>query len=222
MKTGFRPRRPRRLLFTAAIVIAALTVLGVVHAVPRSEARPRTPAPAATLRLVTYETAPAKAVAGRPAEVGAGGAGAAVRSQLAALAWAGADAALVHWGGPSTVGDRKLAALLAGIRVARVDVQAAVLITGRSSAVGPQLRALAKLRARSPGYLHIRSRPVVFVAPGEQARRSCAQARRVRAAARGLWLGQAALPATRAAVRPPMRGSGTRRSRGRRAPAGRS
>jgi hypothetical protein len=174
------------------MVFAGLIVLSVVHAVPRSEARPRTATPATTLRVVLYETAPAEAVAGRPAAVGSGGAGARVRSQLAALAWADADAALVHWGGPSTIGDQKLAAVLAGIRSARAEVRAAALIEGRSSALRLQLRSLAKLRARSPGYLHIRSRPVVFVAPGEQSRRSCAQARRVRAAARGFWLSQAA------------------------------
>ena len=174
MESGFRPRRPRRLLLTVAIVMAALTVLGVVHAVPRSEARPRTPAPAATLRVVMYETAPAKAVSGPAGRGRRGGAGAAVRSQLAALAWAGADAALVHWEGPH--GRRSEAG-----RTARGNPppRARTCRPQRSSRAAEcsartLLRRLGKCGRRHRATSTSSSRPAVFVA-WRKAHRSCAR-----------------------------------------------
>jgi hypothetical protein len=169
-----------------------LTALGVVSAGARSDA-PRGHARAVLpLRAVMYETAPTKAKAGRPAAAAVGRGVAAVRSHLAALKWARADAAIVRWHGRGTASDRKLAALLAGIVSTRAHVRAAALIDGARGNARAQVRALARLRVASRGYLRIRSRPAVFVAPADRSLRGCAQARRWRAAARGLWLVQAA------------------------------
>jgi hypothetical protein len=178
----------RRLGAVALALAVGLAVLGVVSAGARSQA-PRAGAKGVvSVRAVMYETAPGKAKAGRPAAAAGTGA---VKSHLAALAWAHADAAIVRWHGPRTASDHTLAAVLAGIVSTRAHVRAAVLIDGARSGAKVQLRALTRLRGKSRGYLHIRSRPAVFVALANRSLRGCAQARRWRAAARGLWLAQA-------------------------------
>jgi hypothetical protein len=182
----------RRRLWSAALAVGlGLTALGVVSAGAHSDA-PRVGAKAVPLRVVMYETAPTKAMAGRPAAAAVGRGVPSVRSHLAALAWARADAAIVRWDGRGTTSDRTLAAVLAGIASTRAHVRAAALIDGARGSARAQLRALARLRVASRGYLRIRSRPAVFVALADRSLRSCAQARRWRAAARGLWLAQAA------------------------------
>ena len=147
----------RRRLWIAALAVGlGLTALGVVSAGARSDA-PRGHARAVLpLRAVMYETAPTKAKAGRPAAAAVGRGAAAVRSHLAALAWARADAAIVRWHGRGTASDRTLAAVLAGIVSTRAHVRAAALIDGARGNARAQLRALARLRVASRGYLRIR------------------------------------------------------------------
>ena len=95
-------------------------------------------------------------------------------SHLAALAWARADAALVHWNGRGTASDRQLAALLAGTASPGSQVHAAALIKSVRGSARTLLRRLGKSRATSPGYLHVQSRPAVFVAL-RKAHRTCAR-----------------------------------------------
>jgi hypothetical protein len=190
LEAGNRSGRPKRLLILASIAIAGLTVLGAVSALARSHAPHGGAATLAPLRVVIYETAPGKTVKGRPAAAGGGGT---VSSHLAALAWARADAVLVHWNGRRTASDRQLAALLAGTASPGTQVHAAALIKSVRGSARTLLRRLAKSRAASQGYLHIQSRPAVFVAL-RKAHRSCARAHRWRAAARAWWLGLAAFP----------------------------
>src|SRR5882762_8992010 len=103
----------RRRLWSAAVAFGlGLTALGVVSAGAHSDA-PRVGAKAVPLRVVMFETAPTKAMAGRPAPAAVGRGVPSVRSHLAALAWARADAAIVRWDGRGTASDRKLAAVLA-------------------------------------------------------------------------------------------------------------
>ena len=90
----------RRRLWIAALAVGlGLTGVGVVSAGARSDAPRGAARPALPLRVVMYETAPPKAMAGRPAAAAVGRGAAAVRSHLAALTWARADAAIVRWNG---------------------------------------------------------------------------------------------------------------------------
>lgn len=172
-------------------MVLALCVLGGVAALARSSA-PRGVEATPTLRLMMYETAPARSVAGRPASIPISGAGARVRTDLASLAWADVDGALVHWDGRGTASDQKLAALLAGIVSLHSQVRAAALIRSVRGSARARVRALARLRS-SPGYLRIAGRPVVVV-QRKASRRSCAEVRHWRAAAQGWWLAMAAFP----------------------------
>jgi hypothetical protein len=182
----------RRRLWIAALAVGlGLTALGVVSAGARSNAQHGAARSELPLRAVMYETAPTKAMSGRPAAAAVDRGAAAVQSHLAALTWARADAAIVRWDGRGTASDRKLAAVLAAIASTRAHVRAAALIDAARGSARAQLRALARLRVASRGYLRIRSRPAVFVALADRSLRSCAQARRWRAAARGLWLARA-------------------------------
>lgn len=176
----------------AVVAALGLTALGVVSAAARSDVSHVAARPVVPLRAVIYETAPLKAKAGRPAAAAVGRSAAAVRFHLSALTWARADAAIVRWNGRGTASDRTLAALLKGIVSTRAHVRAAALIDRARGGARAQLRALARLRVASRGYLHVRSRPAVFVALADRSLRSCAQARRWRAAARGLWIAEAA------------------------------
>ena len=164
----------RRRLWIAALAVGlGLSALGVVSAGARSGAPHGAARPVLPLRVVMFETAPTKAKVGRPAAVALGRGVTAVRSHLAALAWARADAAIVRWGGGGTASDRALAAVLAGIVSTRAHVRAAALIDGAHGSARAQLRALARLRA-SRGYLRIRSRPAIFVALADRSLRGCA------------------------------------------------
>jgi acid phosphatase len=69
-------------------------------------------------------------------------------------------------------------------------VRAAVLINRLRGTEALQIKALAARWASARGYLHIGSRPAVFVALADRAQRDCAAARRWRAAAAGFWLAQ--------------------------------
>jgi Calcineurin-like phosphoesterase len=185
---------PKRRLWIAALAVGlALSALGVSTAGARSDAPNRVARAALPLRVMMYETTPAKVKAGRPGPAVVGHTATTVRSHLAALAWARADAAIVRWNGHGTAGDRTFAAVLASIVATHAHVRAAALIDRARGNARAQVRALARQRMKSRGYLRIRSRPAVFVALADSLR-SCAQARRWRAAARGMWLGQAAFP----------------------------
>ena len=70
-------------------------------------------------------------------------------------------------------------------------MRAAALINRLRGTEVSQIKALASRRASARGYLHIGSRPAVFVALANRAQRDCAAARRWRAAAAGFWLAQA-------------------------------
>jgi hypothetical protein len=73
-------------------------------------------------------------------------------------------------------------------------VRVAALIDRLQGSEVAQVQALAARRASARGYLHVGSRPVVFVALADRVRRDCAAARRWRAAAAGFWLVQATFP----------------------------
>ncbi|MDX6540937.1 MAG: hypothetical protein QOI71_2547, partial [Gaiellales bacterium] len=179
-----------RRLSALGALLSALLVMGVVSAVARSDGRQSAAAVVVPLRAIVYATAPAKVIPGRPAAIRVDS-GAPVQSHLAALAWAGADAAIVRWNGRGTVSDRNLGALLAAIASSSTHVRAAALIDGGRGDVRTLLGALARLRGAARGYLRVGTRPAVFVG-GEGSYRSCGPARRLRAAARGLWLAQGA------------------------------
>ena len=186
---------PKRRLWIAALVVGlALSALGVSSAGARSDAPNRAARAALPLRVVMYETTPAKQKAGRPGPAVVGHAATTVRDHLAALAWARADAAIVRWNGHGTASDRTFAAVLARIVSTHAHVRAAALIDRAHGNARAQVRALARQRVKSRGYLRIRSHPAVFVALADRSLRSCAQARRWRAAAHGMWLGQATFP----------------------------
>jgi hypothetical protein len=184
----------RRLWVAALAVGLMLSALGVVTAGARSSAADRAARAALPLRVVMYETTSSKPKAGRPGPTTVGHAATTVSSHLAALAWARADAAIVRWNGKGTGSDRAFAEVLAKIVSTHAHVRAAPLIDRAPGNARAQVHALARLRVKSPGYLRIRSRPALFVALVDRSSRSCAQARRWRAAARGLWLAQAAFP----------------------------
>ena len=94
------------------------------------------------------------------------------------------------WSRPGFADDRALRAVLAAGEAHRRHVRVAVLIDRRRGTEVSQFKALAARRAYARGYLHIGSRPAVFVALANQAQRDCAAARRWRAAAAGFWLAQ--------------------------------
>ena len=185
-------RRPALHVLLLVFAILGLSVLGGVAAVARSHT-PRGPVATPVLRLMTYETVLGKSVRGRPVAMRVGSTAARVRADLATLAWARADGVLVHWSGRGTASDRRLGALLAGIISSRTQIRAAALIKSVTGSARARMRSLARSRASSAGYLRIGSKPVVFVAL-RPVRRSCAQVRRWRAAAKGWWLAMAAFP----------------------------
>ncbi|MDP9259040.1 MAG: hypothetical protein M3Q31_21180 [Actinomycetota bacterium] len=150
----------------------------------------------APLRAVLYLTAPVRLgpLGGRPAPPLLLHGQAAVERDLAALAWARADAAVVPWATPGSAADARLAALLAAISSTRAHVRVAALIDRPRGTAAAQLRALVTSRARSRGYLRVGSKIAVFVALADHSRRGCAQASRWRAGGRGLWLVQATFP----------------------------
>jgi acid phosphatase type 7 len=181
--------RMRRFWLAALAVGLTLSAVGVVTAGAPSSHAARAALP---LRVVMYETSSSRPKPGRPGPT-VGHAATTVASHLAALAWARADAAIVRWNGQGTASDRTFAAVLAKIVSTHAHVRAAPLIDRARGNAWAQVRALAELRVKSPGYLRVRSRPAMFVALAQRSR-SCAHARRWRAAARGLWLAQAAFP----------------------------
>jgi hypothetical protein len=172
-----------------AVLISAV---GITQShVARSTAKIRTP-----LRAVLYRTAAVRpgALAGRPAPQRVLRGQAALRLDLRALAWARADAVVVPWAAPGSAADARLAALLGAISSRRAHVRVAALIDQRHGTQAAQLGKLLRSRARSREYLRVGSKIAVFVGLADHARRGCAQARRWRAAGRGLWLVQAAFP----------------------------
>ena len=181
-----------------AIGGAAVTALGLaalVLATGSLEARPAQAQPNARtpLRAVFFVTAPnsGKALAGRPAPTGPQSGAAALKAQLAALDWAGAAGAIVPWSRGSSA-DRRFGKVLAAVASRKAHVRVAALIDrGRAAA---QIRALARSRARSRSYLRIGSRSAVFVALSNRRLRTCAAARRWRAAAKSFWLAQGTFP----------------------------
>ena len=94
------------------------------------------------------------------------------------------------WSRPGFAADRALRAVLAAGASHGRRVRAAVLINRLRGSELAQIQVLASRRASARGYLHIGSRPAVFVALANRARRDCAAARRWRAAAAGFWLAQ--------------------------------
>ena len=183
--------RPLRRCAVAFAVVSALMVLGP-HAgsVEGRALLPRAPSHAtsqAPLRAVFISGAPAHGVHGRPAPLGAS----AVAGPLAALRWARADAAIVPWFRPGSAGDRSLRALLAAGAGTLPPLRVAAVIHRRTGSEASQMKALAERRTSAPAYLHVGSRPAVFVALADRGARDCAAARRWRAAAVGYWLAQA-------------------------------
>jgi hypothetical protein len=194
MKGHVQSLLKRRIWIAALAFGLALTALGVANAGARSDAPNRVSRSALHLRVVMYETDPGKAKAGRPGPLTVGHAATTVQAHLAALAWARADAAAVRWHGRGTASDRTFATVLGQVVSTHAHVRAAALIDRAPGNAWAQVRALTRLRTKSKGYLRIHSRPALFVAPADRSSRNCAQARRWRAAARGMWLAQAAFP----------------------------
>ncbi len=187
----------RRVVLVAAAV--SIVVLGSVSGVAQS----RYGAPASTrvsstsraqsgapLRAIFYTAAPvrSRSGAGRPASAARYGPGTKIARHLAALGWARADAAIVPWS-PSSAADRKFGAVLAAIRSAHAHVRAVALIDQHGAL--SQISALTSKRASAHAYLRVGTRPALFVALADRARRSCAEARRWRVAASEFWLAQA-------------------------------
>ncbi len=140
----------------------------------------------APLRAIFYSAAPGRSrAAGRRALSRH-----AVARQLAALRWARANVAIMPWSRPGFAADRAFRAVIrAGAKHHR-HVRAAVLINRLRGSEVLQIKALAARWASARGYLHIGSRPAVFVALSKWTQRDCAAARRWRAAAAGFWLAQ--------------------------------
>ena len=185
-----RRRRDRRRLVASAValgVIALASATGIAQShAPHSQAKARAP-----IRAVFYLTAPVPpAAAGRAAPSAAG----AVKSHLAALKWAWADAAIIPWSIPGSAADRRIAAVLAAITATHAHVRAAALLDRPQGSELALLNALSQSRATARGYLRIGSKPAVFVAPIDRTLRSCVRARQWRAAGRSFWLAQATFP----------------------------
>ena len=183
----------RRSVTSVAVGLAVLVSAGGITQSHVARSTAKSPAP---LRAVLYRTAPVRpaAFAGRPAPQRALHGQAAIKLDLRALAWARADAVVVPWAAPGSAADARLAALLGAIASRRAHVRVAALIDQRHGTEAAQLGKLLRSRARSRAYLRVGSKIAVFVALSDHARRGCAQARRWRAAGRGLWLVQAAFP----------------------------
>ena len=195
---GRRPVVALVLGMALLVAVAARAYSDPLQAQTRPQAR--TPAQAASpLRAVLYLTAPKRTSArkGRPAPLWAGHGRAALARDLAGLAWAGADAALVPWSARGTAADTRFGNLLAAITATGAHVRGAALIERPLGTAAAQLRALAA-RARLRSYLHVGSRPAVFIAPALRSRRGCAEARRWRAAGRRMWIAQATFPGSAA------------------------
>jgi hypothetical protein len=191
-------RAARHIIARRSSVSAALglTVLVSATGIAQSHLAQSSAKGRAPLRAVLYLTAPLRpgALAGKPAPQLVLRGQAAVKRDLAALAWARADAAIVPWATPESAADARLAALLAAISSTRAHVRVAALIDRPRGTEAAQLNALLTSRARSRSYLRVGSKIAVFVALADHSRRGCAQARRWRAAGRGLWLVQATFP----------------------------
>ena len=114
----------------------------------------------------------------------------AVARQLAALRWARADVAIMPWSRAGFAADRALRAVMTAGAKHRRHVRVAARINRLRGTEAVQIKALASRWASARGYLHIGSRPAVFVALAGRAQRNCAAARRWRAAAAGFWLAQ--------------------------------
>jgi hypothetical protein len=195
-----RPGRGHRALRTVAPV-AALALVALAAGGPVALSRPAqpgaaTPAPPAPLRAVLYLTAPVRLPpSGGPRPAGSPPSPAAsVRRDLAALRWAHANAAIVPWGSPGSPADRRLRVVLAAIASTRAHVRAVALIDRLAGSRAAQMAALARTRARAPGYLRIGSKPAVVVEPANRSLRGCARALRWRSAASRFWLMQATFP----------------------------
>jgi hypothetical protein len=140
----------------------------------------------APLRAIFYSAAPVRSHAAAKRALSRR----AVARQLAALRWARADVAIMPWSRPGFAADRALRAVITGGAKHRRHVRVAVLIDRLRRSEVVQINALASRWASARGYLHIGSRPAVFVALADRAQRDCAGARRWRAAAAGFWLAQ--------------------------------
>ena len=140
----------------------------------------------APLRAIFYSAAPARSrAAARRALTRR-----AVARQLAALRWARADVAIMPWSRSGSAADRALRAVMTAGAKHRRHVRAAALINRLRGTEALQIKALASRWVSARGYLHIGSRPAVFVALTGRAQRDCKAARRWRAAAAGFWLAQ--------------------------------
>jgi hypothetical protein len=193
-------RSVSRSIAGVAAVAAIVSLLGVGAVGGTARARPAAPADSranakqhAPLRAIFYLAAPAstRGRAGRPAPIKHRGAAAGTTRDLAALKWAHADAAIMPWSRQGSAADRRLRAVLAAITSHHAHVRVAALIDRQRGSEVSQLRTLASRRAAARSYLHIGSKPAVFVALADRAHRNCGAARRWRAAAGGFWLAQA-------------------------------
>ena len=183
-------RRWRGGLAVALVLLAVGPLGGVASAqslVPSGSSRASSKAP---LRAIFYSAAPARSRAAAKRRHRRAVTRRAVARQLAALRWARADVAIMPWSRPGFADDRALRAVLAARTKHRRHVRVAVLIDRRRGTENSQIKALASRRAFARGYLHIGSRPAVFVALANRAKRDCTAARRWRAAAAGFWLAQ--------------------------------
>ena len=207
LKLGRAPFGPRagRLRIVRGGVVALAAILGLVASgwtsgVAQSQSS-RAPVAARSggtqrpLRAVFYDAVPVRLRGGpRPRPVAVSGRAWSVARQLAALGWARADAAIMPWSRPGSAADRALGAVLSAGASRWSYVRVAALIDRRTGTRAFQMQALAARRASARAYLHIGSRPAVFVALADGARRDCGAARRWRAAAVGFWLAQATFP----------------------------
>ena len=186
----------RRWIVTLTTMLSLIALVSV-SAFAQSRSAHQRAAPLSPVRAVVYLTAHARAIggpAGRPGPSTPQGGPAAIKRDLAALKWARADAAIVPWAFPGSAADRRFGAVLAAIVSTHAHVRAVALIDRPRGTEVAQLNALASSRALLPGYLRIGSAPAVFVAPADQALRSCTRALRWRAAAGRFWLAQATFP----------------------------
>ena len=184
----------RRRLAGGLAVALVLLAVGPLGGVASAQSRaPRAPARAtskAPLRAIFYSAAPARSRAATKRLRRTAVTRRAVARQLAALRWARADVAIMPWSRPGFADDRALRAVLAAGAKHHRRVRVAVLIDRRRGTEVSQIKALASRRVSARGYLHIGSRPAVFVALANRARRNCMAARRWRVAAAGFWLAQ--------------------------------
>jgi hypothetical protein len=184
---------PRR-RWAGGLAVALALLAGPLGGVASAQSRaPGAPVPAvskAPLRAIFYSAAPARSRAATKRLRRTAITRRAVARQLAALRWAHADVAIMPWSRPGFADDRALRAVLAAGAKHHRRVRIAALIDRRRGTEVSQIKALASRRVFARGYLHIGSRPAVFVALANRARRNCTAARRWRAAAAGFWLAQ--------------------------------